>query len=55
MFEAGGPGDGKDDKFDADVAIMTGEFGKLIPDLIEALDGEYPIDAFDEHKEGETP
>ena len=32
--------DGKDDGFDADVAITTGELGKLIPDLIEALGGE---------------
>ena len=28
------------DNFDADVAIMTGELSKLIPDLILALDGE---------------
>jgi recombination associated protein RdgC len=34
------PGDGKDDNFDADVAIATGELRKLIPDLIEALGGE---------------
>ena len=26
--------------FDADVAIATGELGKLIPDLVKALDGE---------------
>lgn len=32
--------DGRDDGFDADVAITTGELGKLIPDLIEALGGE---------------
>ncbi|MBK6570243.1 recombination-associated protein RdgC [Candidatus Aalborgicola defluviihabitans] len=32
--------DGKDDHFDADVAIATGELRKLIPDLIEALGGE---------------
>ena len=31
---------GKDDSFDADVAIMTGELSKLFPALLEALDGE---------------
>jgi recombination associated protein RdgC len=31
---------GKDDAFDADAAIATGELGQLIPDLIEALGGE---------------
>jgi recombination associated protein RdgC len=42
VFEgaATSPGDGKDDNFDADVAIATGELRKLIPDLIEALGGE---------------
>ncbi|MCX8517826.1 MAG: recombination-associated protein RdgC [Rhodoferax sp.] len=34
--------DGKDDNFDADVAIATGELQKLIPDLIEALGSEVP-------------
>src|ERR1700744_296711 len=28
-----------DDGFDADVAITTGELGKLIPDLVDALGG----------------
>lgn len=37
------PGDGKDDGFDADAAIATGELGKLIPDLLEALGGEMPL------------
>ncbi len=32
--------DGADDGFDADVAITTGELGRMIPDLIEALGGE---------------
>ena len=32
--------DGKDDNFDADVAIATGELQQLIPDLLEALGGE---------------
>jgi len=42
VFEgaAASPADGKDDNFDADVAIATGELRKLIPDLIEALGGE---------------
>ena len=36
------PGDGKDDNFDTDTAIATGELQGLIPDLIEALGGEMP-------------
>ena len=42
VFEdaAGSPADVKDDNFDADVAIATGELSKLIPDLLEALGGE---------------
>jgi len=31
---------GKDDGFDADVAIATGELRKLLPDLLQALGGE---------------
>lgn len=31
--------DSKADRFDADVAILTGELSKLVPDLIEALGG----------------
>ncbi len=44
VFEgaAASPADGKDDNFDADVAIATGELRKLIPDLLEALGGEMP-------------
>lgn len=34
------PADRKDDNFDADVAIATGELRKLIPDLLMALGGE---------------
>lgn len=34
---------GKDDVFDADVAIATGELQKALPDLLEALGGEMPI------------
>ena len=33
-------GAGKDDSFDADAAIATGEIRQLIPDLVEALGGE---------------
>lgn len=35
----------KDDRFDADAAIATGEIRKLIPDLLAALGGELVIDA----------
>jgi recombination associated protein RdgC len=31
-----------DDGFDADVALCTGELGRLIPDLVAALGGELP-------------
>lgn len=42
VFEAAAAldSDGKDDNFDADVAIATGELQKLIPDLLEALGSE---------------
>lgn len=44
VFEgAKGAADGKDDDFDTDVAIATGELRKLIPDLLEALGGEVPL------------
>ncbi len=33
-------GDRKDDDFDTDVAIATGELSQLLPDLLEALGGE---------------
>ncbi|HRO57773.1 MAG TPA: recombination-associated protein RdgC [Burkholderiaceae bacterium] len=33
-------GQGEDDGFDADVAIMTAELGRLVPDLVDALGGE---------------
>lgn len=36
----GSRGSGKEDGFDADVAISTGELGKLFPDLLAALGGE---------------
>lgn len=34
---------GKDDGFDADTAIATGELRKLLPDLLEALGGEMAV------------
>jgi recombination associated protein RdgC len=39
VFE-GTSGSGKDNGFDADAAIATGELRKLLPDLFEALGGE---------------
>jgi recombination associated protein RdgC len=48
VFEAASAlaSDGKEDNFDGDVAIATGELQKLIPDLLEALGGEVlPIPA----------
>jgi recombination associated protein RdgC len=39
VFE-GTSGSGKDNGFDADAAIATGELQKLLPDLLEALGGE---------------
>ncbi len=39
VFEGGKPA--KDEAFDADAAIATGELGQLIPELIEALGGEH--------------
>jgi len=43
VFEgAGSPADKGDDAFDADATIATGELGRLIPDLLEALGGELP-------------
>jgi recombination associated protein RdgC len=40
VFEGSKPG--KDEAFDADAAIATGELRQLVPDLIEALGGEQP-------------
>jgi len=40
VFE--GASSDKDDGFDADAAIATGELSKLLPDLIDALGGEMP-------------
>lgn len=41
VFE--GASKGKDDGFDADVAISTGELQKALPELLEALGGEMPL------------
>lgn len=41
VFE--GASSGKDDGFDADVAISTGELQKMLPDLLLALGGEMPM------------
>ena len=35
-----GPKMDEEDRFDADVALVTGELSKLIPELIDALGGE---------------
>jgi len=43
VFEGSKPG--KDEAFDADAAIATGELRQLIPDLIDALGGEQPLPA----------
>jgi len=46
VFEGQGSGKeraGKDEAFDADAAIATGELSRLIPDLIDALGGEQAI------------
>lgn len=40
VFEASSKQSNKDDGFDADTAIATGEMSKLIPDLLDALGGE---------------
>lgn len=36
-------GDSSDDRFDADVAIATGELMRMLPALIDALGGEVPL------------
>ena len=41
VFEGSKPG--KDEAFDADAAIATGELRQLIPDLLDALGGEQPL------------
>jgi recombination associated protein RdgC len=44
---------GGDDPFDANVAIVTGELSKLIPELIEALGGEMEFGAAGDAEEGQ--
>ena len=44
VFE-GGASDAKEDGFDADAAIATGELARLVPDLLDALGGESAIGA----------
>ena len=38
-------GEAREAGFDGDAALATGDLGRLIPDLIEALDGEQPVAA----------
>ena len=45
VFEGQSAGKSGEDRFDADVAIATGELNQLIPDLMQALGGEQSIDA----------
>ena len=40
VFDASDNAAPDEDRFDADVAIVTGELGKLIPEMIDALGGE---------------
>lgn len=47
VFEGGNDTDA--DGFDSDVAIMTGEFGMLIPELIAAMGGELAQEGDDAH------
>jgi recombination associated protein RdgC len=43
VFDASDNAAPDEDRFDADVAIVTGELGKLIPEMIEALGGEVSL------------
>lgn len=43
VFEASSASRTKDDDFDADVAISTGELQKMLPDVLDALGGEMPV------------
>lgn len=43
VFDASDNAAPDEDRFDADVAIVTGELGKLIPEMIDALGGEMEV------------
>ena len=43
LFDETGKPESADERFDADVALATGELARLIPDLIAALGGEAGI------------
>ena len=43
VFDASDNAAPDEDRFDADVAIVTGELGKLIPEMIDALGGEMAV------------
>ena len=43
VFDANHNAAPDEDRFDADVAIVTGELGKLIPEMIDALGGEIQV------------
>ena len=43
VFDASDNAAADEDRFDADVAIVTGELGKLIPEMIDALGGELEL------------
>ena len=43
VFESSSANHKKDDDFDGDIAISTGELQKLLPDVLEALGGEMPV------------
>jgi recombination associated protein RdgC len=45
VLEGQSSNDKDDGGFDADVALMTGELGQLLPELLEALGGEHVPDA----------
>ena len=56
--DSAAPGaDKKEDDFDADVAIATGELGQLLPALLEALGGEQEVmtAALDDAKQAPAP
>ncbi|MDB5730927.1 MAG: recombination-associated protein RdgC [Variovorax sp.] len=54
VFEGGGGGNAKEDGFDADAAIATGELGRLVPDLLDALGGESAIGTLESARPRET-